>query len=310
MDKAMMVQSQIRQNAEEISQYLSDLNKWEKTMKARGGKGNAARKSAPAVRRGCGTVKVAENAPADPQVVPLNTEKGASGGDASDKASSAARHTYDVGYKKWEKFDVDSALASDDDNEEPGKKHVTATGVQETSSAGSQSEVEIETDSNAAAAASALKLTPASLVKRYSKADVLSPAASVVPRARGVANDKDGETAERERGNAEYAAGNFTAAVKSYTKCLGMKVKSRIFFLWVFSWQYGFPLVFGNRHADMHVSLVVVWRVVLSPGSYILWFFWLIATCLYTHMHVSLVVVWRVVLPPGSYTLYALAAWV
>jgi hypothetical protein len=45
-----------------------------------------------------------------------------------------------------------------------------------------------------------------------------------VPRARGVPSGKDTETVEREKGNEEFQAGNFTAAVKSYTKCLGLKV--------------------------------------------------------------------------------------
>jgi hypothetical protein len=40
----------------------------------------------------------------------------------------------------------------------------------------------------------------------------------------GIASTKDAETAERERGNEEFSAGNFNAAVKSYTKCLGLKV--------------------------------------------------------------------------------------
>ncbi|CAK0840251.1 unnamed protein product [Prorocentrum cordatum] len=34
---------------------------------------------------------------------------------AADKSKTAARHTYDVGYKKWDKFDVDEALREADD---------------------------------------------------------------------------------------------------------------------------------------------------------------------------------------------------
>jgi hypothetical protein len=47
---------------------------------------------------------------------------------------------------------------------------------------------------------------------------------AAVPRARGVASNQDIEVFERERGNEEFKKGNFTEAVKCYTKCLGLKV--------------------------------------------------------------------------------------
>ncbi len=52
----------------------------------------------------------------------------------------------------------------------------------------------------------------------------------VVPTARGNYQDKDLEEFERERGNAEFKVGNFTAAVKSYTKCLGLKGRNCVAF--------------------------------------------------------------------------------
>ena len=51
-----------------------------------------------------------------------------------------------------------------------------------------------------------------------------------VPKARGVFQERDAEESERERGNTEFKSGNFTAAVKAYTKCLGMKAKNYIAF--------------------------------------------------------------------------------
>ena len=74
--------------------------------------------------------------------------------------------------------------------------------------------------------ASTKSLTPASLVEQ--KHHILPPCVTV-PAARGQANLKDVETTERERGNMEYESGNFRAAVKSYSRCLGLKVRSRIF---------------------------------------------------------------------------------
>lgn len=48
----------------------------------------------------------------------------------------------------------------------------------------------------------------------------------IVAKALGVHVDVDPEEAERERGNLDFKNGNFTAAVKAYTKCLGMKVSN------------------------------------------------------------------------------------
>ena len=51
-----------------------------------------------------------------------------------------------------------------------------------------------------------------------------------MPKARGQYTARDLEEAERERGNGEFKAGNFTAAVKCYTKCLGMKGRNYVAF--------------------------------------------------------------------------------
>jgi hypothetical protein len=61
-------------------------------------------------------------------------------------------------------------------------------------------------------------------------AAALAPAAAAVAKARGTFTGGDGEAVERERGNAEYKKGNFAAAVKSYTRCLGLKSKNYVAF--------------------------------------------------------------------------------
>ena len=75
----------------------------------------------------------------------------------------------------------------------------------------------ISTGSNTAA------ITPATIVDLDLSNEVNKPSASV-PRAIGTYKERDPEEVERERGNTEFKSGNFSAAVKSYTKCLGMKV--------------------------------------------------------------------------------------
>lgn len=51
-----------------------------------------------------------------------------------------------------------------------------------------------------------------------------------IARPRGVAVNQDIEQYERERGNTEFNAGNFNAAIKCYTKCLGLKAQNYIAF--------------------------------------------------------------------------------
>ena len=154
----MKVQAQIRQNAEEVSSYLSDMSKWEKTINSKPARRVVTAPRA-SIRPGSGTVKVIEKAP----------------------------------------------IVSDSD--------ATAD----------QGSINEDKESNAS---SAMQLTPASLAERGFSALGTSSTTTrtIVPAARGVASTEDAETVERARGNSEFESGNFTAAIKSYTKCLGLKV--------------------------------------------------------------------------------------
>lgn len=78
-------------------------------------------------------------------------------------------------------------------------------------------------------------LTPASLIDTVAP-HVPSSSSVSVPFARGRYEQRDLEEAERELGNAEFKAGNFTAAVKCYTKCLGLKVGRR--YGWFMCWKW------------------------------------------------------------------------
>ena len=102
---------------------------------------------------------------------------------------------------------------------------------------------------------SSANLTPASLVQQ--KLHILPPCATV-PAARGQANLKDIETTERERGNIEFESGNFRAAVKSYTRCLGLKVISTL--CHVLIWL----LVHSIIHIDNYISALTYKRPISS----------------------------------------------
>ena len=188
---ALHVQNQIRNNAEEVNGFFQDMVKWEKDIKAKDTKiiqkklsKRARSTQQPGTRAGAGTVPVSSTA------VP------------SDKSSSAAKHTYDVGYKKWENVKI---TESDELEEDSGSAPL----------------------SSSAPVPESTLLTPATLASMASAPVAVQ---SQVPKPLGTASNVDIETYERERGNSEFKKGNFTNAVKCYTKCLGLKPKNYIAF--------------------------------------------------------------------------------
>jgi len=247
---AMKVQSQIRQNADEVSNMMSALGKWEKkiAVKDEAIRVKKASKKAPAPRAGAGTVPTKSTVKAtQAKQIPLAINIGSKlpevpradwcvgdpvrpdgvkpppAATPTNKALSSASHTYDVGYKKWENFDVDAALAAD---EAAGESDI---GVVDYSGVDGQAATDATTDSDADVGNSQPILTPASLANMHN-ANVSVVSTAPVPKARGVFNDRDAETAQREQGNREYQSGNFTAAIKSYTKCLGLKAHNYVAF--------------------------------------------------------------------------------
>lgn len=187
---ALHVQNQIRNNAEEVNGFFQDMVKWEKDIKTKDK--NIIKKKltkrthpvAPTTRQGAGTVAVSTTS-------------------ATKKSASAASHTYDVGYDKWEKMKISES----DDVEEI---------YTQTTKAESTSKTLLPESTT---------LTPASLA-----ITPLSDAQVKVPKALGEASTVDIEAFERERGNAEFKAGNFANAIKCYTKCLGLKPKNYVAF--------------------------------------------------------------------------------
>lgn len=87
--QALKVQNQIRQNAEEISGFFSDLMQWEKDIKVKDIKIQQKKGTSHTPIRGSGTVKIQST---------LAQE-------SVSKSHSAAQHTYDIGYEKWKNFD-------------------------------------------------------------------------------------------------------------------------------------------------------------------------------------------------------------
>lgn len=199
MDATLRVQNQIRHNAEEVSSYLSNLVNWEKSIKKKDKnilykRSSLASNEETPVRKGVGTVPTATSV-----VLPMES--------GNSRVGTAANHTYDIGYNKWENFDVDAAINENEDGqfESPQCRQSQQKQQQHTA-----------------------ELNPTTIIPQSALNG--ESQSRIIPAARGVFVNPDAEAAEREYGNKEFSNGNFTAAVKSYTKCLGMKGKNYIAF--------------------------------------------------------------------------------
>ncbi|CAM9177812.1 unnamed protein product, partial [Chrysoparadoxa australica] len=227
-DSPFAAQARIRQNAIEMQDYLKDLGSWEKDIRKKDRKlskgvnrapaSTTGRSSntgdVPAVRAGGGKVSVGKVCKSSSQRETQGREKAnqSSNHASSSKPGSAAAHTYDKGYKKWERFDVDAALESDESDGE---------GEEEEEDAEEQPQDEGSTATDPSAPATP---TPATIVGQ------VRPARAVVPEPLGQVRDADLEEEERRKGNEHFKSGDFAAAAKCYTRCLGMNSKNVLAF--------------------------------------------------------------------------------
>lgn len=128
---SLEAQLQIRQNAQQVQDYVQDLFAWEKEIKSKGTKPKAAGaggqqgpgSNAPAIRGKAGlAVGPAPQGLQQPSLQPDASDATQKQGQPSARRQSdqaaphAAAHTY-KNYSKWEQFDVDAALASSDDDQ-------------------------------------------------------------------------------------------------------------------------------------------------------------------------------------------------
>ena len=143
---------------------------------------------------------------------------------AADKKAQAAAHVYDKGYDKWQKFDVDKALAESSSDDE-------GVVVDDGSSSSSSSSDDDEAGGGSSGGSGgpalhpALMHAPAKVVQSLKRGKAVKGAPPVVsagpPQAAG-----DRERYEREVGNAAYKAGDFAEAVKHYTRCIAINPRN------------------------------------------------------------------------------------
>lgn len=244
----METQLQIRQNAQEVQDYLKDLFEWQKSQQQKdkelqlapepagsqepSGSGMAAAASVPAPRGRAVTTSVAA-APVELQTPGLNVHKNGASQTADSKPGAgtkkktkpktasngrnAAAHTY-TSYSKWDKLDVDAMLASDSEQSEAGAD------VEE-EEAEQQQEVPMQ-----GPGASAASVVPAPRAAMPMQAP-LKPAstASMQPQHPPIRNSEP-QTAEawKARGNDLFKAGQFASAKECYAHCAAMEPSNAV----------------------------------------------------------------------------------
>lgn len=193
------------------SDFYSDMSKWEKEMRKKDKQMRQKREqqidgALPPVRNG---IRIGIRNVTMPS---SNSAQETTPASASKSYADAAQHTYDKGYAKWEKFDVEAALASEEENKDGARKH----------------DEPVET------------VHPFLRAQRQALPEVSEPLGNQMPAT----EDRDPEVlcvvsnvtetivqvAQREVGNAAFARGDYAAAVKSYTICLGLKKQNAVAF--------------------------------------------------------------------------------
>jgi len=220
-DDIIALQARIRIEAEQQQSALGDLVSW---------MGSIKKKDAKLAQQTRHTVGVpAASSPSGHASSPLAAKPTAHSTAAplsAEKAASAAAHTYDKGYKRWEKFDVDAALAEAEGSARTdGRSPVspaaaaTATILPPTAAGGATAAVTV-----------AAPVTASPLSGRQ-------PAVGVRQKG-GVVHVKAGDSglasAESElakaAGTAAYKAGDYSAAAAAYGRALLGNPRSAVLF--------------------------------------------------------------------------------
>ena len=174
MEKTLQIQSQIRNNAEELSSYLTDITKWEATMKIEESKGKKVSKQ---------TTNDRDNHDKQPENKVKLRELGTTKKNFLELSSSPPES-------------IKNQLSSD-----------------QSTNKGSSSSTNVKI--NNGDATPAMKSSP-----NHQQTEI------TVSRARGTTSLDDCEVREKELGNEAFRRGDLQAAVRAYTRCLGLKAQN------------------------------------------------------------------------------------
>lgn len=215
--KAMQAQASVRRNAEEMNDFLRGMQSWEKQMKVKDKtilQQRKEKRSMPPVRASGGTVHTQLSTAPRVATPTASSAAKASAPDKPTAGASAAAHTYDKGYKRWESFDVDAALDevdTKDQGSEPEEQQVST---------------QPPPNPSIPPPRTVRKATPATILHQSADGGKGTSAATV-PRPKAAAETPaEKEKRERDKGNEAFRKGDFQAAIRSYTACIGLSNRS------------------------------------------------------------------------------------
>ena len=201
---AFDAQRAVKMEAGELQEYMRELFSWSKEMKNKGTGGQAAEERQP--KRPAAAAAPAAASPAPPPVkasgAPDREQPQQEAADAAAAVRHPAAHTYEHYRAKWDRFDVDAALAESDDEASDG-----GGGTRRPGSSGSKPGPSV------LSASAPIDIPQARLTVPV---NATGPSALVAPGA-AAPTSADGW---KDAGNGHFKAGRHQAAVECYGRSL------------------------------------------------------------------------------------------
>ena len=225
------VQNDIRRNASRLQDSLRDLAEWETNVKKKDlaiRKKTKSKKSIPAVR-GYGKKVYSGSTGGGGALKPHPWIKNSvtSSGDSKEKTKVPSAHVYDKGYKKWEKFDVESALKEVDDESKVINSNDGKNVDDSRSSLPEETHATKYKSPAAAHRARKAKMAADKLAASKISKDIAKTSETVRQR-QAKQPQLSREEIERLDGNKLYKKGDFNGAIKCYTRCIGLNPENYI----------------------------------------------------------------------------------
>ena len=225
------VQNDIRRNASRLQDSLRDLAEWETNVKKKDlaiRKKTKSSKSIPAVRGyGKKVYSASTGGGGAPKPHPWLKNNTPTSTNSKQKTKVPSAHVYDKGYKKWEKFDVESALKEVDDDR--NNIHSNTGSIIDDGRSTLKEETRANKYESPAAAHRARKAKQAADKLAASKINKDTAKSSKISRQNQVKQPQlSREEIERLDGNKLYKKGDFNGAIKCYTRCIGLNPENYI----------------------------------------------------------------------------------
>ena len=234
------VQNDIRRNASRLQDSLRDLAEWEQTVKKKDlaiREKVKGKKRIPAVR-GSGRKVYAGSTGGGGAVQPHSWLKDNNNNSSNNnnkkkntKKKVPSAHVYDKGYKKWENFDVDSALkeVDNDNSSNTNEKDEVDDNIFDENDATEEKQpatpITRTTKYESPAAAHRARKAKEAAAKKAAAGKTKKPARRPPQKQQPQVTR---EEIERLDGNKLYKKGDFNGAIKCYTRCIGLNPENYV----------------------------------------------------------------------------------